>query len=69
MQSAIKANNIPYYQYILLYTNHALAISKNAKSIICDQLGKYFQWKEESIRPLNIYLDRIINYVTLDNGI
>ena len=56
MHPSIKCDGNTCYNYVLLYTDNALAISKNAKSILRNALGRYFELKEESIEPPKIYL-------------
>ena len=47
---------MPCYDYVLLYTDDALVISENAERILRDELGRYFELKEESIGVPSIYL-------------
>ena len=58
-----------YYEYILLYTADTMAISENAESVFRNELGKYFELKEEAIRPPKIYLGCHVSNVELENGI
>jgi hypothetical protein len=51
MRPAKKSDGSEYYEYILLYTDDALVISDNAENILRNEIGRYFQLKEESIGP------------------
>ena len=57
-----------YYEYVLLYTDNTMVISENAESVLRNDLGKYFELKEESIRPPKLYLGGHVSKVELDNG-
>ena len=52
-----------------LYTDDALVISVDPKTIIRKQLGKYWKIKEASIVPLNIYLGKKVSHITLEVGV
>ena len=58
-----------YYEYVLLYVDDALVISHRAEHILRRELGKYFELKEESIGPPDIYLGGKMRQVTLENGV
>ena len=64
-----KSDGSEYYEYILLYTDDALVISENGESILRNEIGKYFELKEASIGPLNIYLGGHVRKVELSNGV
>ena len=68
MRKAIKSDGTPYWEYILLYVDDALVVSENGEKILREELGKYFQLKEESIGPPSIYLGGKMSKVTLNNG-
>jgi hypothetical protein len=51
MRKAIKGDGSTHWEYVLLYTDDALVVSENPESILWNELGKYFQLKEESIGP------------------
>ena len=55
MRPAIKSDGNTYYEYILLYVDDAPVVSDNAKSILRNELGRYFHLKEESIGPPTVY--------------
>ena len=61
-------NSSPYWEYVLLYTDDALVVSENGETVLRDELGKYFQLKEESIGPPDIYLGGKVTKVMLKNG-
>ena len=67
MRPALKSDGTEYYEYVLLYTDDTLVISENAESILRNELGKYFELKEESIGPPEIYLGGHMRQVPLDN--
>ena len=51
MRPAIKSDGSKCYGYVLLYVDDALVVSENATSILRNELGRYFELKEESIAP------------------
>ena len=57
MRPAIKSDGTKCYDYVLLYVDDALVVSKNAESILRNELGRYFELKEESIGPPDHYLE------------
>ena len=46
-----------------------MVVSENSESILRDELGKYFELKQESIGPPKFYLGGSVRKVTLDNGV
>ena len=56
MRPAIKSDGTKCYDYVLLYVDDALVVSKNAESILRNELVRYFELKEESIGPPDHYL-------------
>ena len=69
MRPAIKSDGNTYYEYILLYVDDALVVSENAESILCNELGRYFHLKEESIGPPTVYVGGGVRKVQLENGV
>ena len=69
MIPAIKSDGSWYYEYFLLYTEDALMISENGKYVLREYIGNYFELKEDSIVPPEIYLGGILSNVELENGI
>ena len=69
MRPAKRSDGSEYYEYILLYTDDALVISKNPESVLRNELGRYFTLKEESIGPPKQYLGGAVWKVQLDNGV
>ena len=51
MRPAIKSDGFKCYDYVLLNLDDALVASENAESILRNELGRYFELKEESIPP------------------
>ena len=68
MRPAIKDDGLEYYEYVLLYTNDAVAISENGEYVLREQIGKYFELNEESIEHPVIYLGRRLCKVELENS-
>ena len=69
MRPAIKSDGTKCYDYVLLYVDDALVVSKNAESILRNELGRYFELKEESIGPPDHYLGGKVRKVQLENGV
>ena len=69
MQPAEKLDGTAYYEFVLLYVDDALVISKNAEEILMEAIGKYFELKEESIGRPSLYLGGHVHQVKLDNGV
>ena len=69
MQPKIKSDGKEYYEYCLLYTDDALVVSEEGEAVLRNEIGKYFELKESSIGPPNIYLVCKMRKVTLDNGV
>ena len=69
MRPAIKSDGTKCYDYVLLYVNDALVVSENAESILRNELGRYFELKEESIGPPDHYLGGKVRKVQLENGV
>ena len=68
MQKAMKSDGSQYWEYVLLYTDDALVVSENAKRILREEVGKYFELKEASIGPPDIYLGGKVSTVQLEKG-
>ena len=64
-----KSDGTYYYEYILLYTDDALVVSKNAEETLRKDLGRYFELKEDSIGYPNIYLGGHCRRLQLENGV
>ena len=69
MRPAEKPDGSHYWEYILLYTDDCLCVSMHPEQTLRTQIGKYFQLKEESIGPPQIYLGGKVREVTLDTGV
>ena len=54
---------------MLLYIDDALVISENAEVILREEIGKYFELKEESIGRPSLYLGGHVHQVKLENGV
>ena len=57
-----------YWEYVLLYVDDALVVSANGEHVLRNEIGKYFDLKEDSIGPPKIYLGGKVSKVTLANG-
>jgi len=68
MREAVRVNGEKYWEYVLLYTDDTLVISERAESILRNEIGKYFELKEESIGEPKIYLGGKVRKVILENG-
>ena len=69
MRLGIKSDGTKCYDYVLLYVDDALVVSKNAESILRNELWRYFELKEESIGPPDHYLGGKVRKVQLENGV
>ena len=69
MRPAIKSDGSKCYEYVLLYVDDALVVFENAESILRNELGRYFELKEESIGPAEHYLGGKVRKVQLENGV
>ena len=56
MRPALKADGSEYWEYVLIYTDDTLVVSENGETLLRTEIGKYFELKEESIGPPDIYL-------------
>jgi len=69
MRPAIKSDGNKVWDYVLIYTDDTLVISENAESILRNEMGKYFELKQESIGPPKLYLGGNLRKVQLENGV
>jgi Reverse transcriptase (RNA-dependent DNA polymerase) len=69
MRESAKSNGTEYWEYVLLYTDDVLAISEKGEHIIRNEIGKYFEFKPESIKPPDQYLGGKLRQVQLENGV
>ena len=68
MRQKTKSDGSEYWEYVLLYCDDTLVISENCEDVLRNEIGKYFELKEESIGIPSIYLGGKVRKVTLDNG-
>ena len=54
---------------VLLCSDDVLAISNRGEEIIRNEIGQYFNFKEDSIGPPDIYLGGKLSKVVLENGV
>ena len=69
MRKAVKSDGSEYWEYVLLYTDDALVVSENGEHVLRREIGKYFELKEESIGPPQLYLGGRMRKVELTNGV
>ena len=69
MRPKVKSNGEEYYEYVLLYCDDTLVISEDGETVLRNEIGRYFELKEESIGPPKIYLGGKVCQVTLENGV
>ena len=67
MKNSKRGNGKAYYEYVLLYVDDFLVISDDDENVIREEFGKYFELKQESIKPPDLYLGGKMRQVTLDN--
>ena len=67
MRPAVRFNGSEHCEYILLCTDDVLAVSKTSERLIRQGIGKYFELKQESIGPPDIYLGGKMRKVELEN--
>jgi len=68
MRKARRDDGTEYYEYLLLYTDDCLCISKHPEEAL-REIDKYFSLKEKSIGPPKIYLGGKVSKVTLPSGV
>jgi hypothetical protein len=69
MRPAKHSDGSEHYEYILLYTDDALAIGEFPEKLLREQIGKYCELKEESIGPPTQYLGGHVRKVQLENSV
>jgi hypothetical protein len=69
MRPAVTAAGSEYWEYVLLYTDDALVVSENGESLLRNELGRYFELKQDSIGPPELYLGGKMRQVELENGV
>jgi hypothetical protein len=68
IRAAKKNDGSTYWEYVLLYTDDALAISEKVANILRNEIGRYFELKAESIGPPEICLAGRLRQVVLEDG-
>ena len=69
MQAAKKEDGTKYSEYALLYTDDVMVVSERGEKFLRNELGNYFELKEESIIPPKIYLGGSMSKVVLRNSL
>ena len=68
MRKAVRSNVKSYYEYLLLYVNDYLAVSKHPTELL-QELDKYFPIKPGSVGPPKLYLRAKVSKIQLPNGV
>ena len=68
MRPKVKADGSEIWEYMLLYVDDTLVVSEDGEKVLRDELGKYFELKEASIGPPDIYLGGKMRKVMMENG-
>ena len=68
MRPAIKSDGTKCYDYVFLYVDDALVVSKHGESILRNELRRYFELKEESIGSPDNYLRGKVRKVLLEDA-
>ena len=69
MRPATQKDGTEVYEYVFLYTDDCLVVSENAKSILKNEIGRYFELKPDSIEPSSLYLGGHLQKIELSNGV
>ena len=69
MRKAETNDGRQYWEYVLLYTDDCLVISHRGEYLLRQEIGKYFELKDESIGPPDIYLGGKMRNIQLENGL
>lgn len=69
MHKAVKSDGSEYWEYVLLYTDDVLVVSENGEYVLRQEIRKYFELKEESIGPPQLYLGGRMRKVELTYGV
>ena len=69
MRPAIKSDGNECYEHFLFHADDALVTRENADYVLRNELGNYFELKQESTGPPRFYLSGSVRKVTLDNGV
>ena len=67
MLASQKEDGNECWEYALLYTYDVLVVSERGEQFLRNELGNYFELKEESIGPPKIYLGGNMSKVVLEN--
>ena len=54
MRPATKSDGTKYWEYLLLYVDDILIVSEHGEEILRQEVGNYFELKEESIAPRHL---------------
>ena len=65
----MKYDGSNYYKCILLHTENMPVIIENKEYVVMEQIEKYFELKEDSIGPPEIYVGRRLCKVKPENSV
>ena len=68
MREANNTDGTDYWEYVLLYVDDYWVVSDHGKKILREEIGKYFNFKEKSICPPDVYLGGKMRQLKLENG-
>ena len=67
MREQSRPDGSKIYEYVLLYNDNCLVILDQAESTLREEIGKYFELKEDSIGDRKIYLVGQMQRMEMDN--
>ena len=67
LRPGLKLDVYENYECLLLHVNDALVLSKNAEIILINEIGKYFEIKEETIWKPKTYFSGYAKKAVLEN--
>ena len=68
MREVTNNDGTEYWEYVLLYVDDCLVVSDLGENMLREEIGKYFNLKEKSIGPPDVYLGGKMRRVNLENG-
>ena len=66
MRLVKKGGSLLCCEYIILYIDNTMVVGESADNILMNDMGRYFELKDESIAPSPIYLGGRVHKVDLD---
>ena len=68
MRKVVRNNWQSYYEYLLLYADDCLSVSKHTTEML-QELDKYFPMKPGSVGPPKLYIGETVSKIQLPNGV